>query len=67
MSIIAQLANVLNGVTCSDTCSKAFRAYIHGIGTVVNGSNSALQILCRGKQLKFCHRHSILLMSYGVS
>ena len=66
MGIAAQLMDVVDTVARRGTCTEARRTDVDGIGTMVDGRHSALQVLGGGQKLKTCH-HSILLMSNGVS
>jgi hypothetical protein len=55
VGILAQLADVVNGIACRSTRTETFRTDIDGIGTMVNGRNTAFQVLCGGKQFKWTH------------
>ena len=52
MSILAQLMDIVNAVACSYTRTKLRSTNIHGVGTVVNRRDAALQILGRCQQFQ---------------
>ena len=47
VGVAAKLRNVADAVAGGGTCSSAFRTYVNGIGSVVDGSNATLKIFCR--------------------
>ena len=48
MRILAQRTDIIDRITDSSTSSKLRCTNIDGIGTMINGSDAALQVLGRG-------------------
>ena len=46
--IVTETADVIDCITNGSTRPKTGGSYIDSVGTVVNGRNAALKILCRG-------------------
>ena len=53
--IVAELANISNGIAHGSTCTKTLGTDVDSIGTVVNSGNATLEILGRGQQFQLCH------------
>ena len=51
MGVVAEDADVLDGVACDGPCSEAGSADVDGIGSVVDGFEAAYEVACRSEQL----------------
>ena len=55
VGVIAELCYVGYGIACRSPCSVSVCTNIYGIGTMIDGSDAAFEILCRSQKFEGLH------------
>ena len=66
MGIIAEFLDILERVACSSAGSKTWCTNIHRIGTMIDSSNSTLQILGWSKKLQLRQVYFFFLLCFNI-
>ena len=55
MGVLTETGNIGYRVACRSPCAKPVSTNIYGIGTMVDGSDAAFEVLCRSQKFECSH------------